>query len=81
MSKMEFLDALEAEKFKKQKCIQFCWTPCITHLEKNLQNFCYAQFKLLDYYQPYPWDSRMVGVVMAISDLCIVWIGVGDPGT
>ena len=25
---MEFLDALEAEKFKKQKCIQFCWTPC-----------------------------------------------------
>ena len=23
---MEFLDALEAEKFKKQKCIQFCWT-------------------------------------------------------
>ena len=29
MSKMEFLDALKAEKFKKQKCKQFCWTPCI----------------------------------------------------
>ena len=30
MSKMEFLDPLEAEKFTKQKCIQFCWTPCTT---------------------------------------------------
>ena len=28
MLKMEFLDPLIAEKFKKQKCIQFCWTPC-----------------------------------------------------
>ena len=27
MSKMEFLDPLEAKKFTKQKCIQFCWTP------------------------------------------------------
>ena len=25
---MEFLDPLEAEKFKKQKCVQFCGTPC-----------------------------------------------------
>ena len=29
MSKMEFLDPKEAEKFKKQKWKQFCWTPCI----------------------------------------------------
>ena len=31
MSKMEFLDPLEAEKFTKQKCIQFCLTPCRTN--------------------------------------------------
>ena len=31
MLKMEFLDPLIAEKFKKQKCIQFCWTPCSTY--------------------------------------------------
>ena len=29
MSKTEFLDPLEAKKFKKQKCVQFCRTPCI----------------------------------------------------
>ena len=28
MSKIEFLYPQEAEKFKKQKCLQFCWTPC-----------------------------------------------------
>ena len=28
MSKMKFLDPQEAEKFKKQKWKQFCWTPC-----------------------------------------------------
>ena len=28
MSKTEFLDPLETEKFKKQKCVQFCRTPC-----------------------------------------------------
>ena len=28
MSKIEFLDPYEAEKFKKQKCDVFCWTPC-----------------------------------------------------
>ena len=32
MSKMEFLDPLEAEKFKKQKCVQFCRTPCILNI-------------------------------------------------
>ena len=26
---LEFLDHLEAEKFTKQKYIQFCWTPCM----------------------------------------------------
>ena len=25
---MEFLHLQEAEKFNKQKCIQFWWTPC-----------------------------------------------------
>ena len=29
MSKMEFLDPKETEKFKKQKRVQFCRTPCI----------------------------------------------------
>ena len=33
MSKMEFLDPLEAEKFKKQKCVQFCRTPCILYVK------------------------------------------------
>ena len=28
MSKMEFLDPKETEKFKKQKRVQFCRTPC-----------------------------------------------------
>ena len=28
MSKMEFLGALEAEKFNKQKWEQYCRTPC-----------------------------------------------------
>ena len=28
MSNMEFLDTQEAEKFKKQKWIQYCGTPC-----------------------------------------------------
>ena len=28
MSKTEFIDPLEAEKFKKQKCVQFSGTPC-----------------------------------------------------
>ena len=35
MSKMEYLDTLEAEKFKKLKCIQFCWTPCRIRLERS----------------------------------------------
>ena len=32
---MEFLDPQEAEKFKKQKWKQICWTPCKKHA--NLQ--------------------------------------------
>ena len=36
MSKMEFLDPLEAEKLKKQKCVQFCGTPCIKSQSQNL---------------------------------------------
>ena len=28
---MEFLDPLEAEKFKNQKCVQFYRTPCISY--------------------------------------------------
>ena len=28
MSNKKFLDPLEAEKFKKQKCVQFCGAPC-----------------------------------------------------
>ena len=28
MSKMKFLGLQEADKFKKQKCIQYCGTPC-----------------------------------------------------
>ena len=34
MSKMEFLRQYEAEKFKKQKCIQHCGTPC-TYIKKE----------------------------------------------
>ena len=30
MSKIELLGALEAEKLTKQKCKQYCGTPCIT---------------------------------------------------
>ena len=33
-SKTEFLDILEAAKFKKQKCVQFCGMPCICILWK-----------------------------------------------
>ena len=29
MSKMELLGALETEKLTKQKCKQYCGTPCI----------------------------------------------------
>ena len=36
MSKIEFLDPKEAEKFKKQKWNVFCWTPCITVLSLAL---------------------------------------------
>ena len=32
MSKMEYLEPLEAEKFKKQKWKQIWWTPCIMTL-------------------------------------------------
>ena len=34
---MKFLDSKEAEKFKKQKWKQFCWTPCIK-IDNKLQN-------------------------------------------
>ena len=37
MSKTEFLDPLEAEKFKKQKCVQFCGTPCICDVMNTRQ--------------------------------------------
>ena len=33
---MKFLDPLEAEKFKKQNCVQFCWTPCKIHFWSKL---------------------------------------------
>ena len=33
MSKMEFVNPFKAEKFKKQKCVQFCGTPCIFIME------------------------------------------------
>ena len=32
MSKMEFLGPFKAEKFKKQKWVQFCRTPCIMQM-------------------------------------------------
>ena len=32
MSKMEFLGPFKAEKFEKQKWVQFCRTPCIMQI-------------------------------------------------
>ena len=44
---MDFQDALEAEKFKKQKCIQFCWTPCkLNDLEKEKSSKLKMTYKL-----------------------------------
>ena len=37
MLKMEFLDPLEAEKFKKQKCVQFCGTPCMSETKDSFK--------------------------------------------
>ena len=39
MSKMEVLDPLEAKKFKKQKCIHFCRSPCI--YDRLIWSKCY----------------------------------------
>ena len=52
MSKMEFLDPLEAEKFKKQKCVQFCRTPC--SLENTMMKrvpVCLADCLKIDFSQ------------------------------
>ena len=38
MSKMELLGALEAEKFTKQKCKQYCGTPCTIDKPDNVYN-------------------------------------------
>ena len=39
---MEFLDPMEAEKFKKQKCIQFCWTTEPVHTPFLNEGHCSA---------------------------------------
>ena len=38
MSKKELLGALEAEKFTKQKCKQYCGTPCNIDKPDNVDN-------------------------------------------
>ena len=37
----KFLDPLKAEKFKKQKCNMFCWTPC--DKQNNENKLCQAK--------------------------------------
>ena len=37
MTKIEFLDPKETEKFKKQKRVQFCRTPCSIRMFKKRQ--------------------------------------------
>ena len=48
MSKTEFLDPLEAEKFNKQKCVQFCGTPCIIDKESDKNMLAQQLFHLLE---------------------------------
>ena len=48
MSKMEFLDASEAERFKR--CVQFCWTTCILYDSIFLPFLLYIPYIFVYFY-------------------------------
>ena len=48
MSKTEFLEPLEAEKLKKQKCVQFCGTPCNMSMLCNMRRRCVVNVRNTD---------------------------------
>ena len=61
MSNMEFLDTLEAEKFKKQKWLMFCGTPC-------KPTFFGSKFPLLHSGTTWKWESFMC----SLKSFCVL---------
>ena len=60
MSKMEFLDALEAKKLTKQKWEQYCGTPCMLPFLGGLLDPLPPYYVIFGYSQPYPMNTQYI---------------------
>ena len=62
MSKMKFLRPYKAQKFEKQKCIQFWWTPCSNMGAETFPSFIFNDKVGLKFWKKY--GGGMIGPPM-----------------